>query len=538
MPTPSLLIAGAGPVGLSAALSLVSSGVPVRIIDRLAEPTNQSRAAILHSRTLEMFERLGIVDDFLAEGVKVHGAAIYGPGGGLLTHPNMDALPSRYNYMLGLDQCSTERLLTARLEKLGVHVERQVELRGFDQSEESVQAQLKHADGRETVETFPWLLGADGARSVVRHTLGLKLEGETLDTTWITADVKIRWDRPMDEAVAWLSTEGLVFIAPMNERRWRVIVNVHKMTPTEAEKITLQDMQAIVSERFGIEAPLYDPVWISPFSINTRMAPTMRVGHVFLAGDASHVHSPLGGQGMNTGIQDALNLAWKLALVVKGAASRDLLDSYNAERHANAAHLLNLVGPATKMINLRQPVAVEIRNMVIHTAGQLGLTANVARTFSMLEIAYPESPAVEDHRMHWLDRGVHAGDRAPDAGELLYGDDTPRRLHELWRDDPRHQLLLFSGRKPTAGHLTALAEFATEFGEMRSLLNVTLLTWQGHLPGAVVDSLGSAHETYGVGGPSVFLIRPDGYVAFRGPAIDRSTLRDYLAKWFPGAKTA
>ncbi|MGH8047693.1 MAG: FAD-dependent monooxygenase [Chthoniobacterales bacterium] len=533
-----VLVAGAGPVGLAAALSLAQSGIAVRIIDRLDKPTNQSRAAIIHARTLEMFERLGIVDDFLAIGVKVHGASLFGPGGALLARPNMDHLPSHYHYMLGVDQCTTERLLTEHLNALGVAVERQVEITGFKQSGTGVSATLKHADGSETAEEFSYLLGTDGARSTVRHGLDLQLEGETLDATWITADVKIRWDRPPDEAVVYLSLEGIAFIAPMNNDRWRVIVNVPKITAAEAEKITLEGVQDIVTRRFGIDAPLYDPVWISPFSINTRMTPTMRNGRVFLAGDASHVHSPLGGQGMNTGIQDSLNLAWKLALVLKGTASERLLDSYNPERHENAKQLLSKVGPATKMINLRQPVVVEVRNLVIRTLSQLGLTAGIARIFSMLEIAYPHSPVVEDHRASWLDYGVHAGYRAPDAEGLHYGDDTPRRLFEIWKGDPRHQLLLFSGRKPKAEQLSALAEFASEFAAFDDFLKITFITDEGFVDGAAVDSEGAAHEAYGVGGPACFLVRPDGYIAFRGPTTELSALRDYVAKWYPGASSA
>jgi 2-polyprenyl-6-methoxyphenol hydroxylase-like FAD-dependent oxidoreductase len=533
-----VLVAGAGPVGLAAALSLAQSGIAVRIIDKLAEPTNQSRAAVIHSRTLEMLERLGVVERFLAIGVKIHGAVLHGPGGAVLTRPNMDHLPSHYNYMLGVDQCTTERLLTEQLHALGVSVERSVELISFEQADSAVSVKLKLADGSETTESFSYLVGTDGARSAVRHTLGLELEGETLDATWITADVKIRWDRPPDEAIVYLSREGIAFIAAMNGDRWRVIVNVEKISREEAEKVTLEDVQEIVTKRFGIEAPLYDPVWVSPFSINTRMAPTMRVGRVFLAGDASHVHSPLGGQGMNTGIQDSLNLAWKLALVLKGKASEALLDSYNPERHENAKQLLSKVGPATKMINLRQPAVVEIRNMVIRTLGQLGITAVIARTFSMLEIAYPHSPAVEDHRAGWLDRGVHAGHRAPDSEGLLYGDDTPRRLYELWEGDARHQLLLFSGHKPQPEQLIALAEFASELAELDDFLRIILIVDEGHVPGAAVDSTGGAHDAYGATGSSCVLVRPDGYIAYRGPATELAVLRAYLAKWYPGAKPA
>lgn len=529
-----VLIVGAGPVGLATALSLTQSGIAVRIIDKLAQPTNQSRAAVVHARTLEMFERAGIVSEFLSIGVRVHGAAIYGPNKSLLTRPNLDHLPTHYPFMLGIDQATTERILRERLSALGIAVERPVEFMGLAQSASAVTVRLKSGANDPKIEEFSYVVGADGARGSVRGALGLKLEGETLDATWITADVKIRWDREPNEAVAFLSPDGLAFIAPMNGDRWRVIVNVHKLSKEDGESITLDDVQAIVRERFGIQAPLYDPVWISPFNINTRMTSTMKVGRVFLAGDAAHVHSPVGGQGMNTGIQDGLNLAWKLAAVLKGQAGEPLLESYNAERHANAKALLQKVGPMTKMVNLRQPVAVELRNMAIRIVGQLGLGATLARDFSMLGVGYPDSPAVADHRASWLDRGPRAGERAPDASDLLFGDDTPRRLFELWAGDSRHQLLLFSGRRPKAGQLAELAEIATEFGALQDFLRVLLITDEGFVPGCAIDPEGIAHDAYGAGGPAIFLVRPDGYIGFRAPLTERESLRSYLAAWFPG----
>jgi 2-polyprenyl-6-methoxyphenol hydroxylase-like FAD-dependent oxidoreductase len=529
-----VLIVGAGPVGLSAALALAQSGVSVRIIDRLDEPTTQSRAAIIHARTLELFERLGIVEDFLARGVKVHGAAIYGPGGKLLTRPNLDHLPTAYAFMLGLDQSETERLLTARLAEHGVHVERQVELVGLAQTSNAVRTHLRHADGSESTVEFPWLIGCDGARSAVRGALGMHLEGETLDTTWITADVKIRWDRTSDEAVAFLSGEGFAFIAPMNDDRWRVIVNVPKMTPTEAEKITIADVQTIVRERFDLDAPLYDPVWISPFSINTRLAPAMHSGRVFLAGDAAHVHSPVGGQGMNTGIQDALNLAWKLALVARGEADEAILDSYDLERHANAKKLLQLVGPATKFINLRNPVSVEIRNLAIRVVSQLGLSAHMALNFSMLEVAYPDSPLSEEHgRAH---RGPRAGERAPDAACMVTDCGTEQRLFECWKGDARHQLLAFVGRGQINPKIAGL------HGRMQRLTSdvlcarVIVLAHSDYAPDAIIDGEGQAHEAYGAEAGALHLVRPDGYLAFRGTLDDEGALLAYWERWYSGVE--
>jgi 2-polyprenyl-6-methoxyphenol hydroxylase-like FAD-dependent oxidoreductase len=516
-----VLIVGAGPVGLSAALALAQSKVPIRIIDRLPTPTDESRAAVVHVRTLEHFERLGIVEDFLRTGVKIHGASIYAPGNVLLVRPSFDHLPTHYPFMLGLEQFKTEALLTSRLKQAGIEVERDVELLSFSDTGDQVAAKLKHPGGAETTETFDYLLGADGGHSTVRSGLGLKLEGETLDATWITADVKIRWDRDPSEAVALLSEDGIAFIAAMNDDRWRVIVTGPEWTHEQAQKASLEDVQNIVNERFRTNISLYDPVWISAFGINTRMAPTMNRGRVFLAGDAAHVHSPLGGQGMNTGIQDALNLTWKLALVLQGLAKPALLASYDAERHYNAKRLLSRVGPATRMANLRNPVAIEVRNQVIHVLGHLGMSRVMPQAMSMLDVAYPESPIISESHPSWLSRGPRSGERAPDAEGLLVSDHhEPQRLFALWSSDPRHQLLVFGTEK-----------IQLPASPLYTITNIV----KAGLPsdGIIVDSEGHAHEAYAVHKDgAIYLIRPDGIIAFRSSDPDVAALSQYLATWF------
>ena len=516
-----VLIVGAGPVGLSAALALAQAKVPIRIIDRLPLPTDQSRAAILHVRTLEQFERLGVIEDFLDVGVKIHGASIYAPGNMLLVRPSFDDLPTHYPFMLGLEQFKTEALLTSRLKKAGIEVERSVELVSFSDTGDQVSARLKDPNGAETTETFDYLLGADGAHSTVRSGLGLELEGETLDATWITADVKIRWDRDPSELVALLSEDGIAFIAAMNDDRWRVIVSGPKLTHEQAEKASLEDVQNIVHELFRTNISLYDPVWISAFGINTRMAPTMSRGRAFLAGDAAHVHSPLGGQGMNTGIQDALNLTWKLGLVLQGLAKPTLLASYDAERHYNAKRLLSRIGPATRMANLRNPVAITIRNQAIHVLGHLGISRLVPRVLSMLDVAYPESPIITESHTSRLSRGPRSGERAPDAEELLVSNyPEPQRLFSLWSGDPRHQLLAFGTREIQI--------------PASPLYCITHIVREG-VPseGLIVDAKGHAHEAYAVHKDgAIYLIRPDGIIAFRSSEPNIAGLSQYLATWY------
>lgn len=546
-----VLVVGAGPVGLAAAVSLAQQGVPVRLVDKLEHRINQSRAAIVHARTLEMLEHLGVVDGFLAAGIRAHGVRVMDIDGNTLLHNSLDGLPTHYSYVVGIGQDETERLLTEELARHGVAVDRGITLTALAQTPEVVTATLTHADGRVETAEFPYVVGCDGAKSTVRHQLGLHLEGETLDVFWVTADIKMESNYARDEILAIPTPEGFGFASPLPHDRWRVVVDMgHKpdVLPTE---IPLDEVQK-AADRVGLRARLYDPTWISPFGVNTRMTPTMQVGRVFLAGDASHVHSPVGGQGMNTGIQDALNLAWKLGLAMKGKATPVLVDSFSVERHANAKRLLGFVGPATKMVNLRNPVALKLRGLAMKVVAQTGLTAIAAKRVSELDIHYRHSPVVAEHHQgtgEWLKalihhenhpdlfdcwdfgKGPHAGERAADAHGLAVGDAEPRRLYEDWIGDYRHQLLVFAGRQPKPERVAVLAEFAAKVeADSGGLIRSRLVCWPDIAgpESAMIDRDGEAHQHYGARHECLYLIRPDGYVAFRSQPVEHEPLQEYL----------
>jgi hypothetical protein len=227
---------------------------------------------------------------------------------------------------------------------------------------------------------------------------------------------------------------------------------------------------------------------------------------------------------MNTGIQDSLNLAWKLALVLRGTAKPELLESYSAERHYNAKRLLSRIGRATRMANLRRPAAIEVRNQVIHLLGHLGIGRVVPQILSMLDVGYPESPAVTESHTSWLSRGPRAGERAPDAeGLLAAGKTGPHRLFTLWSGDDRHQLLLFGNGKDGQGQVPA-----------SSLYAVTRIVREGTpSEGVIVDAEGHAHEAYAAHREgALYLVRPDGIIAFRSGEPDTGALSKYLATWY------
>ena len=423
-----VLVVGAGPVGLTLAAELARYGIGVRIVEQAARPTDKSKALVVWSRTLELIDRMGCGADFVAAGFQVTAANIVA-GDKQIGHIALGGVASPHPYALMLPQCETERLMEEHLNRLGVHVERGLDLVGFADRADGVVSRLLHPDGRvETPETA-WLIGCDGAHSKVRHLLGRVFEGDTLPSDWLLADVHLEGlPRPGEIAVAW-HAEGVLAIFPFSGDRYRVIADVGD---SQGDAIrpdpTLEDVQAILDRRGpgGIAASAAE--WLASFRINERKVRDYRGGRVFLAGDAAHVFSPAGGQGMNTGMQDACNLAWKLALVCRGICKEEpLLGSYNSERAAVADQVLKNAGRLTSVSILRGTMKQSIRNHLVSLFFGLGPVRNsMADAITEVSIGYLDSPlTVQSSRLH---DGPVAGERAPiRAGEPPVGaGDTPR----------------------------------------------------------------------------------------------------------------
>ena len=390
-----VLVVGAGPVGLIMAAELARYGVRVRLIDRAPHATETSKALAVWSRTLELMDRMGCTQAFLDAGLRVPGASIRS-GKRVLGNPRFDDIASAYNFALMIPQRDTERLLATHLRSFGVEVERQVELIGFTDAADGVEAYLRHGDGREETVRTPWLIGCDGAHSTVRHGLGVAFKGSAQGDDWLLADVRLDGPGtpPSDEIATYLHRDGPFVIFPMPGGRARVIATVGKTDAAHSRPDpTLGDVQALIDHRAGGGFHASDPVWLTNFRINERKVAEYRRGRVFLAGDAAHIHSPAGGQGMNTGMQDAINLAWKLAMVVRGMASEPLLDGYNPERSAVGDLVLRNAGRLTDMATLSNPAAQAARNLALRFL--LGLHAvrdRMATQMSEIEIAYADSP--------------------------------------------------------------------------------------------------------------------------------------------------
>jgi 2-polyprenyl-6-methoxyphenol hydroxylase-like FAD-dependent oxidoreductase len=393
-----VLIVGAGPVGLTMACELARFGVTIRIVDKAAERTDKSKALVLWSRTLELLERGVGAAAFIESGFKAHTVNIIAAAK-VVGRVSINDVKSPYPYALMIPQSETERLLEERLASLGVAVERRVEVTAFNSDADGVRTMLKHADGREETLQSDWVIGCDGAHSLVRHAVGATFDGETNGSDWILADVHMTGYPFADsEASVYWHRDGVFVIFPISPGRYRVLADLPPSGAEHPPTPTLEQCQAVIDQRGPGGLKAFDPIWLTGFRINGRKVSKYRWGRAFLLGDAAHVHSPAGGQGMNTGMQDAFNLSWKLAMVIHGAADAQLLDSYSPERSAVGDEVLKAAGRLTAVATLRNPVAQGLRNLVGHV--MLGLRPvqhAMADTMSEVDIGYHDSPLNGPH---------------------------------------------------------------------------------------------------------------------------------------------
>jgi 3-(3-hydroxy-phenyl)propionate hydroxylase len=552
-----VLIVGAGPTGLAAAMSLARAHLPVRLIDKAPQPNPYSRAIGIQARTLELLEQHRLIEPFLELGHRARIANLFS-NGMRLAQLDFDPLHTRYPYLLFLDQSVTERLLAEHLATLGVTVERGVELTMFSQGSASVQATLRHADGHLETIRPPYMIAADGAHSAIRHRLGLSFEGKTFEQTFLLADLHAETDWPDDEFHIFASGEGLVALFPMGHGRHRLIADQAPEPAAVAAPLTpavlgeppldqvpppsLEQCKALIARRIRERVDVSELTWSSYFHLNSRMVDKLRVGRIFLAGDAAHVHSPAGAQGMNTGIQEALNLGWKLARVLEGAAPDRLLDTYHMERHPIEREVLRQTGFITQMAGADHGPLKLLRERVMPVLAALGPLRDAARsTISELSIQYRRSPLTLERV---LDGGPRAGERAPDA--LVHVVDGPLGrapgvgcIFDL--HDPAYFSLFLlvpplpaddTPLDPAAKHAPPSdPEVERLMGEVERLLPGAVRTWR------ITDTTGDGgpalSESYGRTRPSFYLVRPDGYISARGrTGTDLHGLVRHCEAWF------
>lgn len=425
-----VLIAGAGPVGMSLALALKRQGVDLRIVDKAAARTDKSKALVIWPRTLELLEIQRCVQLFLDAGHDATGARIVAEGK-LLLEVHLDTARSIYRAALMIPQSETERLLEQQLAALGTQVERRVELMSFVAGEEKVSVSLRHGEGREEAVIASYLIGCDGAHSTVRHGSGARFEGDTLPSDWILADLALDGSLQRDQITICWAPDGILVLFPISGARFRVIADVGTTTGTDAPPPTLEAVQRLLDERGPRELRAHDPIWMSNFHINERKVQSYGRGRLFLCGDAAHVHSPAGGQGMNTGMQDAFNLAWKLAMVWHDRASSTLLESYSPERSAIGEAVLQNAGNLTRVALLRNPILQEIRSLAVGTLGRIpALRQRMVDQLTEVDLHYRGIGLTVHPRPHGASHRPAGGERAPDL-PVSTAEKGASRLHDI-----------------------------------------------------------------------------------------------------------
>jgi 2-polyprenyl-6-methoxyphenol hydroxylase-like FAD-dependent oxidoreductase len=527
-----VLIVGAGPTGMTAAVELSRFGIPVRLVEKTPEPATTSRAVGVQARTLELFEQRGMVDKMLAAGNKAPGASIHG-GGKRVVRLNYSHVDSNYGYTLFISQAETERILREQLAEQNVNIERSVEMIAFAQTAPrssgrpgSVTATLRHQDGSLEEVEASYVISAEGAHSTVRNTLGLEFHGKALEENYALGDFYLDGDLPETDMHIFSSEHGFMGMFPMGNHRFRVIASNPLSEPSKDTKPELDELQKIYDMRSEIPAQFRDLQWSSWFRINSRMTEQLQDGQAFLGGDSAHIHSPAGAQGMNTGIQDMIDLGWKLALVLQGKAANQLLDTYGEDRLPVIHNVLEKTEGLTRVIGSENPTFRAAFNHIAPLlAGTEFVQNNSTTRLSQIGLDYRKSSLSETHEHHG---SLRAGDRLPDLDVTVLNkphsaeqNPTPAKLFSLL--DPSMLTLLYVNiTDPASLH----AQVQKQLEPWHPLINgyQIALPTDSEQQKRFTDNFGSA--------PILVLVRPDSYIGFTAGADSLPKLVAYLQKWF------
>lgn len=465
----NVIVVGAGPTGLLLAGDLATAGVPVTILERRSdEESNASRAFGVHARTLEQLDARGIADDVIEGAAKIGDLQLFGR-----VRIDLSRLPSRFPYLLITPQYRVEAVLRERAVAAGAKIVHGAEVVGLRQDGDGVRVDTRDVDGRVTSHEADYVVGTDGVRSAVRHALGLPFPGKAIIKSIMLADVRLGEEMKQTLTVNGVG-DGFAFVAPFGDGWYRVFAWDRRHEVSDDAPLDLAQIAEVTKRALGSDLGMHDPRWMSRFHSDERQVPQYRVGRVFLAGDAAHCHSPAGAQGMNAGIQDAANLSWKLAAVLRGAPDA-LLDTYQTERHPVGRQVLRASGAIIRLAMIKPRIGRALRGLIGSAAFAIPpIARRAAGMLTAIGVTYRAPRAA--HRL--------VGTRVPD---LALADGS--RLYEALR---RGRFVLV-GDADVAG--------------WQDRVRVTLPA---------------------VPGPTM-LVRPDGYVAWASDnGVDPLTLRTTL----------
>lgn len=532
-----MLIVGAGPTGLALGIGLRRHGINCCIIDRLGAPSPYSRALGLHARSLEIFEALDVLAPIRKASRRLKAVSVYGDKG-FLFELDLTSLKAPYPWVLSCPQSEVETVLIDRYRMLGGELIRSTELLDFRQDGSGVQARIRQGAEVQTLNA-ELLVGADGVGSTVREQLGIGFKGVDYSEHFLLADVP--WDAAPwsnDRSHGFLQEEGLLLALPLPQG-WRLIMA--RREPPETP-FSLAPFSERLTSILGDVPDLGEPRWLSQFSVQRRLAQHFRRNRVFLAGDAAHVQSPLGAQGMNTGLADAFNLSWKLAFYLKGFGQGALLDSYEQERRPVAEKMLYGVDMLSRASLVKLPLLRRSRDSLLKLAGsRRNISSRLLRTASQLDVHYRNSPLVTcgpEADVGWRHQGPLPGDRLPDAALKSVRTGHLHQLHGLLRK-PVHHLLLQLSESPEHNERLVMYALSDRLGqEYRERVHLTVIaaraTANGDVPREGTTRIWRDHEgefanAFGDQG-RLWLMRPDGHLAYRAPVSNADDLLGYLER--------
>jgi 3-(3-hydroxy-phenyl)propionate hydroxylase len=548
-----VIVIGAGPVGLTLANELVRNGVRPRIIDRAPAIREVSKALILHVRTQEMLDKVGVMDRIIAEARPLTEVVVHAYGKHIGSW-HLKGIDGPYDHPLIIGQNRTQHHLEAHLNSQGVSVEWSTEaatLRRDERGADLTLNRMLNATGQPSEELVraSYVVGCEGSNSLVRKTMGFTFEGERYSgEQFIQADCKIRWAMPKGRSHLFLTKFGYLMVIEMPGDTVRIFISIPDAASHVQEanltgavedishEPTLNEIEDNLTRLTGIDAKLSDATWLARYRTSHRYANRFSEGRAFIAGDAGHVHVPIGGQGMNTGIQDAFNLGWKLAGVIRGVYHPSILDTYNDERHPVAEGLIHGTDFAYK--GIVHPS--ELKQRAARLFGPFIVRSEIAQTFMRntleeLKIAFHQTALNEDHHGG---SGPKPGERVLDGDVVRWSNWQTVSLNELTRTIA-WTLLLFGGthRADKTRELVSLADQVTSRWPARvQVFHVVAATVppSGYTiaESVLLDPYDQLHDKYGSSHPTLYLLRPDCVIGFRGRLEDADSLLGYLGRIF------
>jgi 2-polyprenyl-6-methoxyphenol hydroxylase-like FAD-dependent oxidoreductase len=531
-----VLICGAGPVGLSLAAQLQRMGVSCQLVDKNRSRSDKSKALVVWGRSLELLDTCMDANSFLEHGRPVRKAKFYEEG---VQFAEIEFATNDSEFGTGvlIPQSLTEKILEDHLSDCGGEVQRATELLSFVQSSDDVTCVLADAEGAQRTVVAKYLVGCDGAHSVVRHGLELEFPGRKDGLRWVLADVELSGDVPDADVASLWSRSGILLLFHFGENVWRVVAEEPLGNPDSPRRDpTLPEIQQYLSERGAEGVQASNPTWLAEFRVSERKVEDYAVGRVFVAGDAAHVHSPAGGQGMNTGIQDACNLAWKIAWKIRGVGNNRLLDSYSDERSEVGAMVVRATSHMTRLATTESRVLQSVRNAV----------AKIALHFDWVQDKIRQNLA--EYTVAYRSSEINGTDTRRNRGALRCGDRVPNILWTDARQQPQTLYRCLSGGRAVL--LIINSNDARTFeswgqglcGRDQSFATVELVVpdQQNAEPHIHADTGATSVSVGFVGHDQLqklplrtggwMIIRPDGYLAAAGEADDMGPAMQWLSK--------